>query len=259
MIVIKGSKICIINNKNNNNNKTSSFARFARWLSICVHFTTVLVQSTSWNDFAVVWRAWALHNKVYQGRNEVYRIRGQKPEKGRDQGSHTAPGSGITAPGCGITTRGIGISAVFFMESSIMANNKNGFRDQNSHRFWNQGPTFWSKYGIDNERIYLFTTLWIAKNNTKVLFIYTENSEILVGKWNGTYHSIWNSSDIIGYRLNQCFCFSFLTSPLILVHFVIVDRLTMILWFFHFAFGRAAALHVYTQNFLISFGEEPGR
>ena len=127
-----------------------------------------------------------------------------------------------------------------------MANNKNGFRDQNSHRFWNQGPTFWSKYGIDNERIYPFTTLWIAKNNTRVLFIYTENSEILVGKWNGTYHSIWNSSDIIGYRLIQCFCFSFLTSQLILVHFVIVDRLTMILWFFHFAFWticRAACLH----------------
>ena len=129
-----------------------------------------------------------------------------------------------------------------------MANNKNGFRDQNSHRFWNQGPTFWSKYGIDNERIYLFTTLWIAKNNTRVLFIYTENSEILVGKWNGTYHSIWNSSEIIGYRLNQCFCFSFLTSQLILVHFVIVDRLTTILYFFRFAFGQDAALHIYLRS-----------
>ena len=144
MIAIKRSKICIINNKNNNNNKTSSFARFARWLSICVHFTTVLVQSTSWNDFAVVWRAWALHNKVYQGRNEVYRIRGQKPEKGRDQGLHTAPGSGITAPGCGITTRGIGISSVFHGMRD-KANNNNGFRDQNAHRFRDPGSTFWVK------------------------------------------------------------------------------------------------------------------
>ena len=110
-----------------------------------------------------------------------------------------------------------------------------GIRDQH----------FGSKYAIDNERTYLFTTLWIAKN-TRVLFIYTENPEILVGKWNGTYHSIWNVSEMIGYRLNQCmFSFSFLTSQLIQVHFVIVDRLTMILWFFHFAFGQDATLHIH--------------
>ena len=40
------------------------------------------------------------------------------------------------------------------------------------------------------------------------LTIYTENPEILVGKLNGTYHSIWDISEIIGYRLNQCI-FSF--------------------------------------------------
>ena len=27
-----------------------------------------------------------------------------------------------------------------------------------------------------------------------------ENLEILVQKWNGTYHAIWNSSEIEGYR-----------------------------------------------------------
>ena len=55
------------------------------------------------------------------------------------------------------------------------------------------------------------------------LTIYTENPEILVGKWNGTHHSIWSISEIIGYRLNQCIFFSFLfklTFQLILVHFV---------------------------------------
>ena len=41
-----------------------------------------------------------------------------------------------------------------------------------------------------------------------MLTIYKENPEILVGKWNGTYHSIWNTSEIIGYRLKQCI-FSF--------------------------------------------------
>ena len=40
------------------------------------------------------------------------------------------------------------------------------------------------------------------------LTVYPENPEILVGKWIGTYHSNWNISEIIGYRLNQCI-FSF--------------------------------------------------
>ena len=39
-----------------------------------------------------------------------------------------------------------------------------------------------------------------------VLTIYTENPEILVGKSNGTYHSMWNVSDIMGHRLKQCPC-----------------------------------------------------
>lgn len=41
------------------------------------------------------------------------------------------------------------------------------------------------------------------------LTIYTENTEILVGKWNGTNHSIWNVLEIIGYWLHQC-SFTFL-------------------------------------------------
>ena len=37
-----------------------------------------------------------------------------------------------------------------------------------------------------------------------VFTIYTENTEILVGKSIGTYHSMWNVSEIMGHRLNQC-------------------------------------------------------
>ena len=39
---------------------------------------------------------------------------------------------------------------------------------------------------------------------SEALTIYTECLEIWVGKWNGTYHSIWNISEIGDYRLNQC-------------------------------------------------------
>ena len=42
---------------------------------------------------------------------------------------------------------------------------------------------------------------------------YTENQEILVGKSNGTYHSIWNVSEIMGHRLNQCNFLFFLSFP----------------------------------------------
>ena len=47
--------------------------------------------------------------------------------------------------------------------------------------------------------------------------------EIMVRKWNDIYHSIWNISEIIGYRFNQCIhsFLSFWTFQLILVHFVI--------------------------------------
>ena len=55
--------------------------------------------------------------------------------------ANKGPGSGITAPGSEIKTRGIGISCVF-RGIRDRANNKNGCRDQNSHRFWNQESTF---------------------------------------------------------------------------------------------------------------------
>lgn len=49
------------------------------------------------------------------------------------------PGSGITAPGSGIPTPGIGIrsvgSAVGIRDQD---KNKNTFRDQNSHQFWDE-------------------------------------------------------------------------------------------------------------------------
>ena len=79
-----------------------------------------------------------------------------------------------------------------------------------------------------------------------MLFIYTENPEILVGKWNGTYHSIWNILDIIGYQLNVFFFyFNFPIDTSTFCH--TWSSLTMILWFFYFAFGQAAALHIYTK------------
>ena len=37
----------------------------------------------------------------------------------------------------------------------------------------------------------------------RVLTIYTDNPEILVGSSNGTYHSMSNVSEIMGQRLNQ--------------------------------------------------------
>ena len=43
-----------------------------------------------------------------------------------------------------MTTRGIGIGSVFHGIRE-QANNKNGFRDKNSRRFWDQGSTFWVK------------------------------------------------------------------------------------------------------------------
>ena len=36
-------------------------------------------------------------------------------------------------------------SAVFSWNPRYQANNKNDFRDQNSHRFWDKGSTFWVK------------------------------------------------------------------------------------------------------------------
>ena len=38
-------------------------------------------------------------------------------------------------------------TAVFFMESGIKDQESNccGFRDQNSHHFWNEGSKFWVK------------------------------------------------------------------------------------------------------------------
>ena len=51
------------------------------------------------------------------------------------------------------------------------------------------------------------TTLITATMETiGVLTIYTEKQEILVGKSNGTYHSIWNVLEIMGHWLNQCTC-----------------------------------------------------
>ena len=55
----------------------------------------------------------------------------QRPEKGRYQGSQA-------------TTRGFGISSIFH---GIMDQGSNffGFRDQNSHYFWDQMSKFWVK------------------------------------------------------------------------------------------------------------------
>ena len=44
-----------------------------------------------------------------------------------------------------------------------------------------------------------------------VITIYTENQEILFGKSNGTYHSIWNDSEIMGHQLIFLSFFSFPT------------------------------------------------
>ena len=41
----------------------------------------------------------------------------------------------------------------------------------------------------------ILTEIWPG-----ALTIYTESPEILVGKWNYTYRSIWNISEITGYR-----------------------------------------------------------
>ena len=53
-----------------------------------------------------------------------------------------------------------------------------------------------------------------ATGRAWVLTIYTEQLEILVGKWNGMYHSVWNVSEIIGYWLNQSTFFLCLNFPI---------------------------------------------
>ena len=85
--------------------------------------------------------------------------------------------------------------------------------------------------------VVILANIGYARPRLQALTIYTESLEILVGKWNGSYHSIWNSSEIIGYRFNQCM-FSF---PCELSNWY-----QYILWHFRFAFGQAAALNIYT-------------
>ena len=75
-----------------------------------------------------------------QGCNEVYGIRDQRPEKDRDQGSQPWDlESRAQCVGSG--------SAVFFMELEIKDQESDccGFRDQNSHHFWNEGSKCWVK------------------------------------------------------------------------------------------------------------------
>ena len=57
-------------------------------------------------------------------------------------------------------------------------------------------PTFhslniyiWSQAGFDK----------VTSVHPGVLTIYTENPEIPVGKSNGTHHSIWSTSEIMGF------------------------------------------------------------
>ena len=51
--------------------------------------------------------------------------------------------------------------------------------------------------------------------------------EIMVRKWNDIYHSIWNISEIIGYRFNQCIhsFLSFYTSTFCDISVLRLDRL----------------------------------
>ena len=52
-------------------------------------------------------------------------------------------GSGIK--GLGLASQHVGSGSAVFHGIRDQANNKNGFRDQNSHRFWDQRSTFWAK------------------------------------------------------------------------------------------------------------------
>ena len=83
---------------------------------------------------------------MIQSHIEVYGIRDQKPEKGRDQG--TQPWDLESQPvGSG--------SVAFFAGSTKFC----GFRDQNSHRFRAQGSKFWVKVWDQLRKKYLVTTL----------------------------------------------------------------------------------------------------
>ena len=53
----------------------------------------------------------------------------------------------------------MGSGSAVFHGIRDQANNKNKFRDQNSHRFWDQGSTFWAKIWDQLRKIYLVTTL----------------------------------------------------------------------------------------------------
>ena len=66
----------------------------------------------------------------------IYGIRDRKPEKGQEWGSQLRD----------LESQCVGSgSVIYFYEIRDQANIKNGLRDQNSHRFWDQGSTFWAK------------------------------------------------------------------------------------------------------------------
>ena len=67
------------------------------------------------------------------------------------------------------------------------------------------------------------------------LSICTENPEILLGKWNGTYHFIWNISEIVDWLI-KAFFFSF--------PFELSNWYLYFFWFFHSAFGQTADLNI---------------
>lgn len=97
---------------------------------------------------------------VKQGRNEVYAIRNQKPEKGRDQGSRPRD----------LESQRVGSgSAVLFMGSGTRLTTKKGSGIKILILFGIRA-TFWVKISNQLRKIYLVTTLVKGRPRAKRLF-----------------------------------------------------------------------------------------
>ena len=73
-----------------------------------------------------------------------------------------------------------------------------------------------------------------------VLTIYMENPEIPVGKSNGTHHSIWSTSEILGSWSKWC---------IFIAPFGIYSCCSYILHVIHLLLRQAKSFHIYAKNF----------